>query len=173
MTLQSNKNTASTIKSKNKTAGILWSSETVCVCKTTESSHTKYNHKASTEMLNRNEYTSLEAAQWNRSCNNELQCSDGYTASRQHSPQLMSHPNTHTCNYSLTHMKPTYHRTHYLLYKCRSANQWSTGSFLKSWVISLTNKLFTFYGSQQICSVFGKSLQLVHTFTWYFLEHQF
>jgi len=44
-------------------------------------------------MLNRNEYTSLEAAQWDTSYNNELQCSDGYTTSRQHSPQLRSHPN--------------------------------------------------------------------------------
>jgi len=62
-------------------------------------------------MLNRNEYTSLEAAQWDMSYNNELQCSDGYITSRQHSPQLRSHRNTHTCNYGLTHMKVTYHNT--------------------------------------------------------------
>jgi hypothetical protein len=118
-------------------------------------------------MLNRNEYTSLEAAQWDMSCNNELHTSDGYSTNRQHSPRLRSHQNTRTCNYNLTHMKVTYHTMHHKTVFTKAETLITEHRVLLKTliVITLTKKLFNVYGSQQFSTVFFKSLQLVHLHT--------
>lgn len=126
-------------------------------------------------MLNRDEFTSLQTAHWDMSCNNELHNSDGYATNRQQSPLLRSHYNSHMCNYNLTHMKVTYQRTHHKTFFTMAETLITEHRVLLKTltVITLTKKLSTVYGSQQFNTVFCKSLQLVHTFTPYFLEDPF